>query len=296
MIGSQPTFHSLQVRLSKPLPFSIVVAVKGELELLRSSIPSYYRMQPNEVVFCLDDPVDNSELNVVKNLSLRFGGSKETKVVTVPRNPAYASYIAWKRRLGFRAASNERILSVDPDLILNRNVHKALARVGTNNIGYASCTTIYPVKGPVQLCQAMVHCIVSAVRPPPLTGLYALWRPYWLDTEDDGIKLLPDPLETKARGSMVAIGEDTYLLNCMRRKHKAIHLRSTSAYSMKPYHNLAKHAQYELGRYYAASDYPSWNIFLKSAALLQPHLIAGYVRQRENGSDVPTFNPRTYPY
>ncbi len=289
--------HSLQVSSSsKLLPFSIVVAVKGELELLRSSIPSYYMMQPDEVVFCLDEPVDEAELNAVKNLSLRFGGSKETRILNVTRNPAYSSYIAWKRRLGFLAASNDRILSVDTDLILNRNVHKALAQVGRNNIGYASCTTIYPVNEPVQFCQAIVHCIVSRVRPPPLTGLYALWRPFWLDSEDDGIKLLPDPLETEARGSMVAIGEDTYLLNCMKRKHRAVHLRRISAYCMKPYHNLAKHAQYELGRYYAASNYPPWNVFLRSAALLQPHLVSGYVHQRGKCSDVPTFNPKTYPF
>jgi hypothetical protein len=275
--------------------FSIVVSVHDELDLFRFSLPSFYALQPDEVIVCLDDNGDETDLNAVRSFSLRLNQSERTRMITVIRNPAYSSYIAWKRRQGFMAAANDRILSVDPDLILNHRVHKALKLAGLNNIGYVSCTTIYPISHPLQFCQSIVHYAVSRLHPPPLTGLYALWRPYWLDSEDYGIAQLRDPLESEAHGSMVAIGEDTYLLNRMRTKHRSIHLRTVGAYSMKPYHNVSREAQYELGRYYAAIGQPSLTVLLKSMVLLQPHLLRGYIRQREAGSSIPKASPKTYP-
>ncbi len=276
--------------------FSIVLPVKNELELLRSSLASCYAVAPDEVVVCLDDPPDVAVLNEVKRVSKRCDSIDRTKIISVARNREYRSHLAWITRQGFLNASYDRILSVDADLILNRNVHKALSCVGGNNVGYASCTTMYPVTDSMSFFRAVVHGLVTRFRPPPLTGLYALWRPYWLDSEDAGIKLLEYTLESVVRGSMVVIGQDTYLLNCMRAKHRAIHLRKVGAYSMRPYHNLAKHTQYELGRYYAASGRRFGEVLLKSVALLQPYLLVGYSDQKTKPSEIPIFNPDTFPF
>ena len=253
------------------LEFSIVVPVRSESSILSSTLPSCYSLGPREVIVCLDDPPNLTDLKAVEYIAEKCGWKDTTKILKVPENPACLNQLAWQRRQGFLAASNDRILSTDADLILNRNVRKSLLRVGKDNVGYASCTTIYPVNGTVRFCQSVVHGLVSRFRPPTLTGLYALWRPYWLDSEDYGIRLL-----------RWRAGEDRYLLNCMKKNHRAIHLRQAAAYSLRPYHTVADaQAQYELGSQYANAKLQSWSVFLRSVALLQPHLFRGYVDQLE---------------
>jgi len=280
----------------KTSSFSIVIPVKDEFQLLRCSLPSCYRIDPDEVLICLDDPPHEETLREAGRIASKFGWSDRTRMIFIEKNPEYRFHQAWVRREGFRRAKHDRILTVDADLIVNENVLKALSLVGKDDIGFVSCLTLHSVGGRFGLWRAMGHRIASRLRPPALTGLYALWRPYWLDSEDEGIKLLENPRTARVKGSLVLVGEDAYLRNCMQVKHRCIHLADIGGYSMRDDCNDRPNVQFELGRYYAEQGYSWSSVLLRSLAFARPHILRGYIRQKTAREAIPTPNPDTYPY
>ena len=279
-----------------PLPFSIVLPVQCEFELLRHSLPSCYRAGPEEVLVCLDDPPDERTLQEASLIAGKFGWADRTRIVAVARNPEYRFHQAWVRREGFRRAKHDRILTVDVDVIINRNVLKALSLVGKDDVGMASCLTLHSIGGFLGLWRAVGHRLAGRLRAPALTGLYALWRPYWLDSEDDGIKLLEHPRTGNAKGSLVLIGEDCYLRNCMQVKHRCVHLPDIGGYSMRADCNDDPHIQFELGRYYAHQKYGLTAIIARALAFARPYLLLGYLHQKRTRELIPILNPDTYPH
>jgi len=254
--------------------------VKSEANLLRYSLPSCYRLNPAEVLLCVDYPPTLRLVETIRHMAICLAAEKKTRIVAVHPNASYKFHQAWVRREGFRKAAYDRILTTDADLILNRNALKAVSLVGDRNIGLASCTTLHSVSGWLGPWRAAVHRVADFLSEPGLMGLYALWRPYWSDSEDDGIKRLPDLREGKARGSQVLMGEDIYLRNCMRKKHATVHLRDVGAYNLRPDWPDRPYVQFELGRFYAESKCSLGLVALRTIAFARPHLLRGYFYQR----------------
>ena len=280
----------------KPPSFSIVLPVRHEHELLRWSLPSCYSVGPEEALVCLDDPPHEKTLREANQIASKFGWGERTKIVTVARNPDYCFHQALVRREGFRRARYDRILTTDVDLIINRNVLKAVRLVGKNDIGLASCAVLRSVSGRLGLWRAVAHRLASWLQPPNVAGLYALWRPYWLDSEDEGIKRLNDPRTTSVKGSLTLMGEDAYLCNCMRVRHRCVPLPDIGAYNLRSDYNEHPHIQFEIGRYYAEKGYSFSQVLLKSLALARFHYLRGYFYQKSRRDEIPTFDPYTYPY
>ena len=253
-------------------------------------------MGPGEVLLCLDDPPHKRTFQEAERIATECGWADRTKIVTVAKNPKYRFHQAWVRRQGFLRAKHDRILSVDADLIINRNVLRAVSRVGKDDVGFVSCTTLHSIGGVLGLWRAAVHRIASHLRPPALAGLYAIWRPFWLDSEDEGISRLADPRTAGAKGGLALIGEDTYLHNCMSMKHRCIRLADIGAYSLRDDCNDRPSVQFEIGRYYAEKRDGFWNVLLRSLGLARIHYLRGYVYQKNRGQAIPTPSPDTYPY
>lgn len=268
---------------------------KSEHELVRYSLPSCYAVHPDEVIVCLDEPPHEPTRREVVRIAARFGWERKTKIITVPENPGYRLHQAWVRRQGFRAAKHDRILTVDVDLVINKNVLKALGFVGRDDVGMVSCATLHYVGGFLGLWRAGALQLASRLHPPAYTGLYALWRPFWLDTEDEGIKLLQNPKTRAVRGGLVLVGEDTYLHNCMQLKHRCVHLRDVGGYTLRNDCNDNSHIQFEAGRYYAENGYSFAGILLRAVAFGRPHILLGYSSQKIAREPLPTCNPDTYP-
>ena len=261
------------------LQFSIVMPVKSEGNLLRYSLPSCYRLHPDEVILCLDDPPDPRLVALIRRISNLFGHVGGTRVVPVRKNSSYRFHQAWARRQGFRSAKYDRILTTDDDLILRKNVLKTAFIVGQNNIGLASCATLHSISGLFGLWRVIAHRVADFVSTPGIMGLYSIWRPYWEDSEDEGIKQLPDLRREEPKGSHAVLGEDIYLRNCMQKKHAAVHLRDIGAYNMRPDWPDRPYVQFELGRFYRESMYSLGSVALRSVAFVRPHLLRGYLYQ-----------------
>ena len=275
------------------MAFSIVMPVKDEYDLLRRSLPACYSVRPDEVVLCFDKPAPAKCVELAKDLGAKQSQIK-TRIIEVERNPEWRFHQAWVRRSGFRAAEHDRILTVDVDLTINRNVLKTVDLVGKDDVGLVSCSKFYPIRGPLGFWRAVAYHLARRAHFAPFTGLYCIFRPFWLDSEDEGIKSLEDPRTERALGSLAAVGEDTYLRNCMVPKHRVLYLREIGAYCMTRYVEDVPHMQFELGRYMAAKGISWPRVLLKSLMYARIHYLRGYLYQKRAGQEIPTYNPNTY--
>ena len=263
----------------KNRPFSVVMPVKSEYGMLRDTLRACYRICPDEILLCFDEPAHAATMREAKRIVRGEGWEESTRIITVPRNVEYHHHQAWVRREGFRQAKNDRILTVDADIVVNGNVAIALSLVDADNVGMVSCLTLHTFRGLLGPWRVIAHSVANRLYPPGLTGLYALWRPYWLDSEDDGIKEIEDPHSASALGGMVLVGEDTYLCNCMKRKHKCVQLPTIGARCLRDDCNDDPHVQFELGRYYFEENLAANRVLLRSVAFARPHIMAGYMYQ-----------------
>lgn len=260
--------------------FSIVMPVKNEHELLRHSLPSCYNLNPDEVLLCFDDPPHGPTVKEAQRIASYMNRTDSTRIITIPRNLDYRFNQAWVRRQGFREARHDRILTTDVDLVLTKKALHAISIVGIDDIGLASCATLHCIRGVLGIWKAVAHRLADLALSAGIMGLYALWRPYWQDSEDESIKQLPDPRKEKLRGSQVVIGEDIYLRDRMREKHVCVHLRQVGGYNMRPDWPDQQNVQFELGRSYAESGYSICSTMARSIIFARPHLLRGYLYQK----------------
>lgn len=261
--------------------FSLVCPIHTETGLLLKTLPSFYSVHPSEVILCFDDPLPCKEtIELCKRIS-RQHSQTPTRFVLVKRNPEYKYHQAWVRRAGFREAKNDRILTTDADLIVNSNVLKAVKRVGRENIGLVSCSKRYPFSGIRKVWLMITQKIVNLVYPVRFTGLYAIWRPYWLDSEDEGIKNLRSPKKHyEANNSEVVFGEDVYLRDCLIKKHRAIYLRDVGAVCLTQDAADKQYVQFQSGRYFASKHYNIFQMLAKSILYLRFHVILGWLYEK----------------
>jgi hypothetical protein len=268
--------------------------VKDETALLRYSLPSCYRVRPSELIVCTDKPAPQDCVNIVKSVALLYPNT-QTRIIEVERNPEFRFHQAWVRREGFRAAANDRILTVDVDLIINTNVLKALAMVGRDNVGGASCLTFHSVGGLLGLWRATSEQLLRwLIQSTDSTGLYCIWRPYWLDSEDERIKELENV--RNANGPLVLVGEDNFLLHCMAAKHRVVCLSDIGAYCMTPYSIDLNRSQFEQGRYKQFRGTKFHRLLIQSILTARMKQVQGYIYQKHSKRPVPDIDPTKFPY
>lgn len=217
------------------MKFSVVIPLKGR-KYLRENLPSWCRLNPDEIILCVDNPVSEK----VREIAETIGATEKTEIeiLEIARNPDYRFHQAWARRKGFLAAKNDVILTGDIDLTVFNSCLKAVELAGKNSVGLVSLMKIRKPKGIFGLLRSFMDRYVrklihhtpsfsSQEKGGYFTGLYVLFRPFWIDSEDEGIKALEDPktapiiVDVQYGGY---IGEDTYLKNCMEQKYRCLFL------------------------------------------------------------------------
>jgi glycosyltransferase involved in cell wall biosynthesis len=231
-------------------PFSIVIPVHTETELIEGCLRSCCQLDPSEVVVCLDNPPQDGVVEEISRVSRYLGIQERVRVILVDRNLEYAFHQAWVRRQGFRAAKHDLILTVDIDNVVNKNVLQAVRLAGREDIGFVSCLTRHTWRGPLGLWRLIGFTISNRLVGPAMTGLYALWRPFWLETEDlMSIKRLGNA--RIAPGQSALIGEDAHLCESMRNRYRCIFLDVYGARCVRDDCNDLPSVQFETGRVYA---------------------------------------------
>jgi len=278
------------------MDFSIVVPVKDETELVLQTLPSYCALKPSELLICTDKPCERSVVNLIRRIAAFVKMEDVTRIIEVKRNPEWGFHQAHVRRSGFLEAKYDRVLTGDIDLLVNGNVYKALSLVGKNDIGLASLGKFhYPSSlldywqlGVGTFLRKVVHGMLGfSMDTTVFSGLYALWRPYWLDSEpEEEVKKLVNPKQV-LRGEVSDFelasgyaGEDTFLRDWMSKKHKCVYLKDIGAIDLGK--SLERHyfTQYCAGAYFGVKG-RSLPISIGRAVLRgQPHYFRGYLAGR----------------
>ncbi len=276
--------------------FSIVCPIKDEVNLIPFTMPSFYSVNPSEVILCLDKPAPQNVVETIRKVAKACDAEDITRIIEVERNPEYKFHQAWVRRCGFRKAKNDIILTTDIDLVINRNVLKAVKMVGKDNIGLVSLSKFeYPnsISSFIRMISRgilkAIHKFGKVVTVTSFTGLYCIYRPYWLDSEpEEGIKNLVNPKQKLRVGIRISgnfdvyqdtfpVGEDTFLRDCMEKKHRVIYLPDIGATVLSNPLESHPDIQYCKGIYFALKGRKPLVSVARSLIRFEPYYLCGYI-------------------
>lgn len=273
------------------LAFSVVVPVKDDLGCINANLPSWRSLGPDEIVLCFDNPAPRDCVEASRRIC-----ETDLRILEVPKNPEYRFQQAWIRRSGFKIARNDTILTGDIDLQVSSSCLKAVRMVGRNNIGLVSLMKIRSPSGSQGFMRKLLDKLVRPLllkhkqvinkqgQDAYFTGLYALWRPFWADTEDvDGIKQLANPksapfqFDSSLWGGYC--GEDTFLWKSMLKKHRCVHLPTVGATDRGIGLEENPGMQWKIGKYHYYSRDGPFRVVVGSLLNVRPTVLASYMHE-----------------
>lgn len=278
--------------------FSIVCPIKDEEDLIHRTLYSIYSVGASEVVLCFDDPPHMGALNLAKRIVKEVKKECITKIIFVKNSPEWKYHQANVRRSGFRKVTYDKVLTTDIDIIINKNVLKAVKMVGEKNIGLCSCSKfLFPknLKGLIRsfgsntfrrLYVFVIRYLYGKyVSSTNFTGLYAFYKPYWIETEDsEALKKLTSlkgkGLTSTSYFTMVPAGEDTYLHDAMINKYKAVYLPDVGGICLREFMHMHPRVQFEKGRYAFDHERSLLSTIIQTFANTSPHFFRGYLYEK----------------
>lgn len=247
--------------------FSVVMPIHNEEKLLSYSLPSIFRLKPDEVILIFDRCTDNS-LESAKKMAKRYKHGSRTKFVEP--NGSHSGWkfrIAFLRRHGFNLAKNHVILNTDADTLLDEKIVDFLPLVGKKAIGMVMFSRRpYP-----RTFQSFVGTLVSPFVPTTGFGaLYAFSKKAWLETEDqESVKNVPR-------------AEDTHLHSSISKKYKTIFVK-TDTLHLRPKETAKSHFIKGVTRWQAKRA-PLWTVLIHSFIYLRPLVLSGYLKARSQSA------------
>ncbi len=275
--------------------FSIVVPVKDEISLLKRTLPSYYSVEPNEVLICTDKPVLKKIKKTVNAIAELYRAGHFTKIVEIEKDPEWFYHQAHVRREGFHKAKYNKILTVDIDLLINKNVHKALDIVGINNVGLISLKKFKKPRDILSFWSCIwttlywnLYKLFGSLKSSQgFTGLYAIWRPYWLKSEpEEDVKRLVNPKQLftgeiqDLKNASAITGEDSFLRYCMMKEFKVRHLDDIGAVDLGLPPISLPYLLFRRGQDVAKYGGSFIKCIVRSLLTAQPLYLMGYLHER----------------
>lgn len=285
---------------SKVIQFSIVILIKGtkeELKLIPRTLPSYYAVKPSEVVLSIDDPPEDERImpkiqSIIKN----FHAEEITRILKIKvGGEGWNDQQMKARHIGFLKTKYKRILTGDIDLIINKNVLKTVKLVGKNNVGLVSCTklrvphdflSLYRLFGDTFL-KTVVHRFKKRFGVTGFEGLYAVWKPFWLEVEPPEKAKKFVKLKSKVRDGkpinmtdFYGAGDDTFLRDLMIKKHKCIYLKDVGGLVSTDFWEERPIIQYSKGVHFAGQGRKLLVSLGRAILRAQPYYLCGYLHGR----------------
>ncbi len=246
----------------KGLKFTVFMPIHNEERYLPYSLPSVYRIEPDEVLLAFDRCTDRS-IRVARSIAEKFGYLEKTLFLKFDEpSPGWNYRMAYIRWQGFRKARNDIILKTDADIILDKEIRKYLPLVGRGSIALISFgRKSYPIT-----IQAVIARLANIISPKPgFTGIYAFSKRAWLELEEE-------------ESLRKALAEDTHLRLSLARKYKVIYVK-TNTIHLREKETSLKHYMKGI-EYWRLKRNPFWKAMLHSIVYLRPLLLAGYLHER----------------
>jgi glycosyltransferase involved in cell wall biosynthesis len=246
------------------LIFSVVAPIHNEEKNLLYSLPSLFKLAPDEVVFILDNCTDRSK-QLIEAYTKKIQYKGNLKLIEVREIPSGWRYrVAYLFRLGYIAARNDAILTMAGDVILDPSIKNIVDGFGKDNIKIISFgSKPYPLD-----TTYFLRRIISKILPrTAFTGLFLFSKSAWLETESD---------EDAKR---ILKAQDTLTFKSIRRKYDSrfiwtntLHLRSR--FNESNYY-------YKRGQVaYQVSKRGTLFVFLSSIVYMRPHMFVGYMQAK----------------
>jgi len=247
--------------------FTIVTLIKNEDHLISRTLPSFYKLNPSEVVLCFDSPAPEDTLEVARKVVKACGGEEITKIIEVERSSEYAFHQANLRRTGFKKATHNIILTGDIDLILDPRIRNYLHLI-SGKIGLVSFNKVgYPPTFRLALANLIAKLYKLKGRQG-FTGLYAFSRKAWIETED-AEHLKKD----------LTRGEDTHLHHYLTRKYESRFVIGLHNYCLRP----TESRQYQImqgANTWTTRKTPLWRFLISTVLYVHPYALIGYLQAR----------------
>jgi len=242
---------------------SVVMPIHNEEEFLHYSLPSIFRLKPDEVILIFDRCTDRS-IEITKKITEKLGYSKKTKIIELnDPSPDWKFRVAFLRRYGFKMAKNETVLNTDADTILDKKIIEYLPLTSKNGTALVSFSrTPYPLT-----FQNFIAKLVSTFIPKiGFTGIYAFSKKTWLETEN------------QEAAKKILRAEDTYLYLSISKKYKTMFVK-TNTIHLRPEEKANRHFIMGVTRWTVRHD-SLWMTIIRSLVYLRPLLLAGYLYAR----------------
>ena len=286
--------------VEKKMEFSVVIPIRGteeELQLIPKTLPSYYAIQPSEVVLSVDEPTEDSRIvPMIKAVMQRCGAEGITRILRIKKGGVgWGDQQTKARRTGFLEAKYNKVLTGDIDLIINRNVLKAIELVGQNNIGLVSCSkfrvphdflSIIRLFGDTFLKQ-VIHRFEKQFGATTFTGLYSFWKPFWMEVEPIEKAKKFVKLKAKVRdgkpvdtSDLYGAGEDTFLRDSMCEKYECRYLKEIGGLVLTDPWEDRPIIQYGKGAYFAGQGRGLLVSLGRAIIRVQPYYMCGYLHAR----------------
>lgn len=245
------------------MKFSVVMPIHNEEKYLPYSLPSIFRLKPDEVLLIFDRCTDKS-MEITKKIAEELGYFKKTKIIKLDEaSPDWKFRVAFIRRYGFRIAKNDTILNTDADTVLDKKIIEHIPLIGKNGIALISFSrTNYPLT-----FQNFIAKLVSTFIPKiGFTGIYAFSKKAWLETED------------QEAAKKIVRAEDTHLHLSISKKYKTMFIK-TNTIHLRPEEKASRHFIMGVTRWTVKHD-SLWMTIIRSIVYLRPLLLAGYLHAR----------------
>ena len=244
--------------------FSVVVPIKDETEILKLSLPSIYALEPHEVVIPIEP--NPKSIKIVRKIARKYNFQGRTKIIVLhEKTPDWSFRQAYARRRGFREASNDSILTVDADLIVDPQVKNYLNLLGEGNIKLVSFSKLsYPVS-----LRLMITWLIQKIfrHRPGFTGLYAFSKSAWQETENE------ESLKKILRG------EDSHLHEALTKKYNVSFVAGLKNIKLRPAES--KRYQFLTGWYkWKTRRKPLWRVLIHTFIYYRPWVLVGYLKAR----------------
>lgn len=242
--------------------FSVVVPIHNEGKFLPFSLPSIFRLQPDEVILIFDRCTDGSR-DLSRRIAKHFKYEFKTKFINFNKSaPKWKFRVAFLRTRGYSLAKNDIILNTDADIILDEKIKEYLKLIG-NHVGLIS----FGRKEHPFTLQGFIARLVSTFIPTiGFTGTYAFSKKAWQEI-----------VKVESMKEIIS-AEDTYLYMQISSKYETRFCKTNSIH-LRPREEPKRHFIKGITYWQIKRD-PFWKMLFHSIIYLRPMVLAGYLYSR----------------
>lgn len=250
--------------------FSIVCPIKDEVELIPKTLPSYYNLDPTEVILCVDKPAPQNVVKTIMKVARAFQAVEKTRIIEVKRNPEYKFHQAYVRRNGFLQAKNDKILTADIDIIIDEKITKYFSLINEKIKLISFAKTSFPPNFRYIIAKLIhkVYRLIKRQTYQSFTGLYFFSKEAWIETEDtESLKKIPR-------------GEDTHLHQYLRKNYNTVFIDDVNNICLRPKETPKYHYLIGVIKFRVRKD-SLYKVLLHSILYCRPHVLVGYLEAKK---------------